>query len=282
VKPAREPPTSERFLSRWSRMKRARERDVATGDVADGAPPPATTPAHATSSPGQRGARTSEATSVATNSPAAPVAPRTASAVAPASDAHRDATPGTPEGARASNLPSVDSLTFESDYSPFFRQEVPDSLRRAAVKKLFADPHFNIMDGLDTYIDDYSKPDPIPPAMLAALNQARGFLAPDENAEAGGDRAGLISTTEEAPQSAAASPAGAAMGENEAGVAAAADTVAAEDAQPDHAAATARAHGDAVRDGVAAKHGVTPGRDAGSDVPPSDASLGASPSPSRT
>src|SRR6185295_8282850 len=79
-------------------------------------------------------------------------------------------------------LPPIESLTIESDYSPFFRQDVSEELRRAAVKKLFADPHFNVMDGLDTYIDDYSKPDPIPPAMLAALNQARGFLAQPEDA----------------------------------------------------------------------------------------------------
>ena len=32
----------------------------------------------------------------------------------------------------------------------------------AAMKKLFTDPHFNVMDGLDIYIDDYRKPDPLP------------------------------------------------------------------------------------------------------------------------
>jgi hypothetical protein len=41
---------------------------------------------------------------------------------------------------------------------------------------LFQDPHFNVMDGLDTYIDDYTKADPIPEAMLRGLNQARGLL----------------------------------------------------------------------------------------------------------
>jgi hypothetical protein len=29
------------------------------------------------------------------------------------------------------------------------------------MKKLFADPHFNVMDGLDIYIDDYSIPSPL-------------------------------------------------------------------------------------------------------------------------
>ena len=50
------------------------------------------------------------------------------------------------------------------------------------MKTLFADPHFNVMDGLDIYIDDYSLSEPIPEAMLATLNQARGLLfdAPEE------------------------------------------------------------------------------------------------------
>jgi len=48
--------------------------------------------------------------------------------------------------------------------------EVPPPL-----KKLFADPHFNVMDGLDTYIDDYSQPDPIPPEMLRELRHTAGL-----------------------------------------------------------------------------------------------------------
>src|SRR5260221_13021171 len=39
------------------------------------------------------------------------------------------------------------------------------------------------MDGLDTYIDDYSKPDPIPEEMLKTLKQANRLLFPEEAAE---------------------------------------------------------------------------------------------------
>jgi hypothetical protein len=49
-------------------------------------------------------------------------------------------------------------------------------LRRSALKKLFSDPHFNVMDGLDVYIDDYSVSEPIPPEMLAGLKQAQRIL----------------------------------------------------------------------------------------------------------
>ncbi len=66
-------------------------------------------------------------------------------------------------------LPPVESLSFDSDFTAFLRPEVDADLRRAALKRLFRDPRFNVMDGLDTYIDDYTKPDPIPPDMLAEL-----------------------------------------------------------------------------------------------------------------
>jgi hypothetical protein len=73
-------------------------------------------------------------------------------------------------------LPSLDQLTFESDYRGFLHPKVSEDMRRAALKKLFSDPHFNVMDGLDVYIDDYSKSDPIPAAMLAGLRQAQQIL----------------------------------------------------------------------------------------------------------
>ena len=68
-------------------------------------------------------------------------------------------------------LPDVESLTPESDFAPFMRKEVDPGLRRQALKTLFRDPRFNVMDGLDVYIDDFSKPDPIPPEWLGMLNQ---------------------------------------------------------------------------------------------------------------
>ncbi|MEX2241419.1 MAG: DUF3306 domain-containing protein [Burkholderiales bacterium] len=73
-------------------------------------------------------------------------------------------------------LPSPDSLTFESDFKAFMQAKVEEGVKRAALKKLFSDPRFNVMDGLDTYIDDYSKDDPIPAAMLAGLQHSRSTL----------------------------------------------------------------------------------------------------------
>jgi hypothetical protein len=86
---------------------------------------------------------------------------------APATRAAEDAAP---------ELPPVDELTIDSDFRGFFHPKVGEDVRRAALRKLFSDPHFNVMDGLDTYIDDYSKNEPIPPAMLAGLRQAQRIL----------------------------------------------------------------------------------------------------------
>ena len=80
-------------------------------------------------------------------------------------------------------MADVALLTRESDYSRFVSPGIDEGVKRAAMKKLFADPHFNVMDGLDTYIDDYGKPDPIPLSMLKQMNQSkvlRLFEADDE------------------------------------------------------------------------------------------------------
>jgi hypothetical protein len=75
-------------------------------------------------------------------------------------------------------LPPVDSLTFDSDFSVFMRPDVDPSLRRQALKKLLSDPRFNVMDGLDVYIDDYTKMEPITPEMLSRLEHAKRVLFP--------------------------------------------------------------------------------------------------------
>ncbi|CAM3701361.1 DUF3306 domain-containing protein [Polynucleobacter antarcticus] len=61
---------------------------------------------------------------------------------------------------------------FAPDFSAFIQPGVDPAVQQAAMKKMFSDPHFNIMDGLDIYIGDYSKPDPIPLEMLKRMVQS--------------------------------------------------------------------------------------------------------------
>ncbi len=103
-----------------------------------------------------------------------PVAP--ARPVTPSTD-------GAQSPAEVPPLPPVESLTPESDFTPFMKPDVDPALRREALKTLLRDPRFNVMDGLDVYIDDYSKPDPLPPEWLGQLNMMKrlgSFVEPTE------------------------------------------------------------------------------------------------------
>ena len=88
----------------------------------------------------------------------------------------------------AEPLPSLNdaqALTPDSDFQPFMRPGVTADVRNVAMKKLFTDPHFNVMDGLDIYIGDYNTPDPLPTGMLQKMVGAQllGLLdKPDEAA----------------------------------------------------------------------------------------------------
>lgn len=77
----------------------------------------------------------------------------------------------------------VEKLTHDSDYSVFMTQGVDETVRRSAMKKLFTDPRFNVMDGLDVYIEDFTKVEPITPAMLASLNHVKNLLNPESQFE---------------------------------------------------------------------------------------------------
>lgn len=89
------------------------------------------------------------------------------------------AAPSVPPAAQPpAELPPVDGLTFDSDFEAFMRAKVDERVRRLALKKLFSDPRFNVMDGLDVYIDDYSKPDPLDPAIARTLAHARYIFNP--------------------------------------------------------------------------------------------------------
>ena len=84
-------------------------------------------------------------------------------------------------------MADVENLTPSSEFQGFMRQGVPGEVRNAAMKKLFTDPHFNVMDGLDIYIGDYNTPDPLPAGMLEKMVGAQllGLFTPKDpdNAE---------------------------------------------------------------------------------------------------
>jgi hypothetical protein len=77
-----------------------------------------------------------------------------------------------PVAAPMPTLDDVAALGVDANYTRFVARGVDEDVKRAALKKLFAEPQFNVMDGLDIYIDDYGVPDPLPAGMLRKMNQA--------------------------------------------------------------------------------------------------------------
>ena len=91
--------------------------------------------------------------------------------------------PAEPTARPAPTLADAQQLTPESDFTDFMARGVAPDVKNAAMKKLFADPHFNVMDRMDIYIDDYSQPDPLPMAMLRQMASAKTLGLFDDDSE---------------------------------------------------------------------------------------------------
>ncbi len=55
------------------------------------------------------------------------------------------------------DMPPIETLDGDSDYTPFLSPGVSDDLRQQALRKLFNQPDFNITDGLDDYDEDFTR-----------------------------------------------------------------------------------------------------------------------------
>jgi hypothetical protein len=93
--------------------------------------------------------------------------------IEPTADKKLEPVAGVTQVETAPTLEDVLKLTKDSDFSAYVKPGIDPQVQQAAMQKLFSDPRYNIMDGLDIYIDDYSKPDPIPLDMLKKMNQSK-------------------------------------------------------------------------------------------------------------
>ena len=154
---------SEHFFSRWSQRKQAVAKGLPVAEPAIPASP----------------VESSELTGSSQSLQSPKAAPQ--ELASGATEAKSSELPAKP-------LPSLDdarALTPTSDFQPFMRPGVTADVRNVAMKKLFTDPHFNVMDGLDIYIGDYNTPDPMPEGMLQKMVGAQLlglFDKPDEAA----------------------------------------------------------------------------------------------------
>lgn len=75
-------------------------------------------------------------------------------------------------------LEDLAALGHDADLRRFVKPGVDEAVRRSAMKKMFTDPHFNVMDGLDIYIGDYNTFEPMTAAMVAMLVHGKALLDP--------------------------------------------------------------------------------------------------------
>jgi len=85
-------------------------------------------------------------------------------------DAHQPATGEAQKALTDQDMPSLDSLNEESDYSGFLSPGVSDGLHRLALRKLFSATKFQVRDGLDDYDTDYNLLQPLR-RVLAGVTQ---------------------------------------------------------------------------------------------------------------
>ena len=77
-------------------------------------------------------------------------------------------------------LPPISAISLAEDFTPFMQARVPQALKQQALKALFKEPHFNVMDGLDIYIDDYTVFEPISPEVMATLSSWKTIMNPPQ------------------------------------------------------------------------------------------------------
>ncbi len=88
------------------------------------------------------------------------------------------------------DLPPLDTLGEDSDYSGFLSPQVSESLRQKALRQLFAGSQFHIRDGLDDYDEDYRSFEPLGGLLTADMRHRmemeakRVALGESEQAEA--------------------------------------------------------------------------------------------------
>jgi len=155
---------SDDFLSRWSRLKRRGKQRLRGGAVA--------------LLPEQR-VPTEETDRAVASTPA------TQQDLAPGATAAIPTRPADPEGAalESPELPSIESLNEDSDYSAFMNEDVPEDLRRLALRKLWRLTP-GVRDGLDDYDDDYTIAEMVGEAIRSADQLGRELLDPDDEAAA--------------------------------------------------------------------------------------------------
>ena len=82
------------------------------------------------------------------------------------------------------DLPNIETLDKDSDFTPFLNINVPDHLRRMALRKLWvSDPVLANLDGLNDYDEDYSSLGMIAEKVTSVFQPGKGMPDPEPEPE---------------------------------------------------------------------------------------------------
>lgn len=202
----------EGFLARWSRRKRA-----GGGAEPSDPSPPDPAPPHLARPPGGEAPRRDGPPAAAGSQGSATGATTTGATMTGAATSGEPCGPVAPASPHPAfdpaTLPPVESLTADSDICDFLRAEVPQALRRAALRRIWSlDPAIRDFVGPADYAWDFNAPDGVPGFAPTLDGTAARLLARAVGLEDGGQAApdaggaGPAATPRAEPPAVAATP----------------------------------------------------------------------------
>ncbi len=106
------------------------------------------------------------------------------------------------------DMPDIETMNEDSDFSPFMSAGVSDELRNLALRKLFMAPAFNIRDGLDEYDEDYTSFEKLGDIVTADMKHRIEIEAQklrekltEQGESTAGDEAGRLETIDDSEDS---------------------------------------------------------------------------------
>ncbi len=99
------------------------------------------------------------------------------------------------------DLPDIDSLDADSDYSVFMQAGVPAALRRLALRKLWrSDPLFSSIDEMVEYGEDFTDAATVVGNLESAYKVGKGYIREEADEEEPAEEEAVPAVSEEAPE----------------------------------------------------------------------------------
>ncbi|MCB1638167.1 MAG: DUF3306 domain-containing protein, partial [Thiothrix sp.] len=165
--PEQQPPPEAGFLQRWSKLKHQAGQAQDNTSPATAPESPVTAPLRADDVPDEADpASVAVVSSAEAVDPSASVKPEGVATVTTAPHPlQKGQQAAVQQKAFAeltdADMPPLASLGDDSDYRLFMAPGVSAGLRNQALRRLFSQPHFNRLDGLDDYAGDYTTFEPL-------------------------------------------------------------------------------------------------------------------------